>query len=272
MLSYRHAFHAGNYADVVKHATQIALLDYLALKDKAFCYYDTHAGAGSYDLQSTEAQKTGEFRDGIHRLASASSPPALLQRYLEVCAGSPGYPGSPQIACRLSRSQDQLRLCELHPNDSKRLQNLFAGDRRIQCFSADGYEKTISLLPPDCRRGLIMIDPSYEVKSEYELLAKQLVKMHRRFATGVYAIWYPVVNAERTEAMLEAIARSGITNGQRFELGLTRDHQAPGMTATGMLVINPPWTLMNALSESLRWLSETLYSGGYWRAEQWMDE
>ncbi|AFU97995.1 23S rRNA (adenine(2030)-N(6))-methyltransferase RlmJ [Simiduia agarivorans] len=277
MLSYRHAFHAGNYADVIKHATLVALIDYLALKDKPFVYYETHAGAGNYDLASAEATKTGEYQQGFASLARASGLPDCLQRYvslIDTCQQSnPGhYPGSPRIASLLARQQDQLRLCELHSADSQKLASLFSRDKRVQCFAHDGYEKIISLLPPACRRGLVMIDPSYEVKTEYLLLVRQLEKMVRRFATGIYAIWYPVVDERRTEDMLDAIANTGIKNIQRFELGLTRDHQQPGMTATGMLIINPPWTLKDTLGESLRWLSTQVYTGGYWRADQWVDE
>lgn len=277
MLSYRHAFHAGNYADVVKHATLVALLEHLALKDKSFVYYETHAGAGNYDLTSEEAAKTGEYKDGFANLSKTQNLPEGLQRYVDLIGRSQleranHYPGSPLIASMLARSQDQLKLCELHGTDAQKLQTLFARDKRVQCFTHDGYEKIISLLPPTSRRGLVMIDPSYEVKTEYGHLVKQLEKMVRRFATGTYAIWYPVVDAEKTEHMLNAIAHTGIKNIQRFELGLTRDHQQPGMTATGMLIINPPWTLLNRLSSSLQWLSDNVYPGGYWRAEQWVDE
>lgn len=277
MLSYRHAFHAGNYADVVKHATLVALLDHLARKEKPYIYYETHAGAGSYDITSAESFKTGEYQQGFAHVERASDLPGLLQRYVTLINASQQknpdhYPGSPRIASLLARQQDQLRLCELHSADSQKLASLFARDKRVQCFAQDGYEKIVSLLPPACRRGLVMIDPSYEVKTEYLLLVRQLEKMVRRFATGIYAIWYPVVDEGRTEDMLNAIANTGIKNIQRFELGLTRDHHQTGMTATGMLIINPPWTLKDNLGESLRWLSTQVYTGGYWRAEQWVDE
>ena len=279
MLSYRHAFHAGNFADVLKHLIQVEILNYLRQKDKPFVYIDTHAGAGLYSLKSAEAEKNAEFMTGIGLLRNSDI--AALQPYLKAVAAckpegdrsslSAGklYPGSPRLAQLLLREQDRAQLFELHPQDFRRLQELMSSDRRIHCEQADGFNGLIALLPPKERRGLILMDPPYEVKSDYDTVAATLIKAHRRFATGIYALWYPVVERPRIERLEKALRNSGIARIQLFELGLSADRDGRGMTSSGMIVINPPYTLMSRMQVLLPVLAQILAGEqGVWRCEE----
>lgn len=277
MLSYRHAFHAGNYADVLKHCVLIDILSYMVLKDKPLCYLDTHAGAGMYHLGSKEAVKTSEFEQGVMALLQIESLPQSLQLYRQqIEAVNHGeirkYPGSPTIAQNLLRPYDRLLLCEMHPADSRLLQKQFGKVRNASCFEEDGYQKSLALLPPPERRGVVLIDPSYEVKDEYQWVVDYLKQMVRRFATGVYAIWYPIADEDRSRRMIQKIKTSGIPHIQQFELGLTDNHKAPGMTGTGMLVVNPPWNLKAHLSESLPVMAAALGPTAYWRIDDLVEE
>ncbi|HEX7718286.1 MAG TPA: 23S rRNA (adenine(2030)-N(6))-methyltransferase RlmJ, partial [Woeseiaceae bacterium] len=200
MLSYRHAYHAGNFADVMKHTVLVQLLQYLTRKTTPLCYIETHAGAGAYDLQSAYAAKTGEYQDGIGLFWNDASLPGAMQTYLDlVRTANPNgklrrYPGSPLIAQRLLRAQDRLELYELHSSDFALLEHEFRDARRVRCYQADGLLTAIAMVPPLEKRGLVFIDPSYEVKDEYQRVVETLQRMHRRFATGVYALWYPVTD------------------------------------------------------------------------------
>ena len=273
MLSYRHSFHAGNFADVLKHVVLVEIIQYLKRKDSAFDCIDTHAGAGYYDLQSSHAAKLAEYRDGIARLNSADWPE--LSAYLETVAKfNPDgqldvYPGSPAIAQRLLRDQDRARLFELHPADHAALVQNMAVDRRFKVYCEDGHAGLLRLLPPRSRRAVVLLDPSYEVKSEYQQLVQTLTQAWRKFPTGVYAIWYPVIDRQRTEQFIQSIASSGIADIQRFELGVRADSAGHGLTAAGMLVINPPWGLQQKLSALLPRLATLLAQdpGAYSRTE-----
>jgi 23S rRNA (adenine2030-N6)-methyltransferase len=273
LLAYRHSFHAGNFADVLKHIVLVEMLQYLKRKDGAFDYVDTHAGAGLYDLRSAHAEKLGEYRQGIGRLVSSASP--LLRSYLDVVAAfNPGeelvvYPGSPAIALHLMRPQDRASLFELHPSDHALLEEQVKRDRRVQLIKQDGFAGLAGLLPPRSRRGLVLVDPSYEIKTDYARVVSTLAKAHKRFATGSYAIWYPVLERSHCERFIGQIRDSGIRDIQRFELAVRQDSPWSGMSAAGMLVINPPFTLMQTLSGLLPQLVEALGqdSGAAWRAE-----
>ncbi|HEY7774355.1 MAG TPA: 23S rRNA (adenine(2030)-N(6))-methyltransferase RlmJ [Marinagarivorans sp.] len=263
MLSYRHAYHAGNSADVLKHWVIERILTYLAQKDKPCFYLDTHAGAGRYALTGDLANKTAEYRRGIERLRGAVAVPEVLSNYLTVVEqslnGEQGhvYPGSPWLASKLLRAHDRLALCELHPQDYPVLANLFANDARVQTFNEDGFKKSIALLPPKERRGLIVVDPSYEIKADYAGVVKHIQRLHKRFATGIYAVWYPVVDASRVANMMAAFQRAGLKNTLRFELQ-TSDSSGGGMYASGMVVVNPPWTLCQDVQAGLPWLAKRL--------------
>lgn len=272
MLSYRHIFHAGNHADVLKHLTLLALLDYLMLKDKPLTYIDTHAGAGRYPLAAPMAQLNREYAGGLERLLSAPAPPGIVQEYLAAVQHDCGpaltgsYPGSPLLAARRLREQDRLHLFELHPEDGARLQQLLGKDRRARVQRQDGLKGLIGLLPPPSRRALMLIDPSYEIKTEYRLVRDTLAAAIKRFATGVYAVWYPLL--ERREA--SELPRSLQRLGSRWLCAeLQVRSPGPGMYGSGLVVINPPWGLLAGLEQALPWLAQTLAEdeGHQWRLD-----
>ena len=273
MLSYRHAFHAGNYADVLKHLVLVQVLQYLTQKDKPLCYIDTHAGSGLYKINSKEAQKTGEYQHGIAPLWALRQGPKALMQYLD-CVREVNrteelkmYPGSGLFATQLLRPQDRLFMCELHSTDFPLLQRTFASFHNAQCFEEDGFQKSIALLPPIERRGVLLIDPSYEIKSDYQKVVEHLQQCYRRFATGVYLLWYPLVEVKRIETLCKNLQRSGVKRVHRFELGITTDHDQPGMTATGMIVVNPTFGLVEAVESCLPILSAQLGDDSYWKSE-----
>jgi 23S rRNA (adenine2030-N6)-methyltransferase len=269
MLSYRHEFHAGNAADVLKHAVLVFCLRYMQQKEGGMLLLDTHAGAGAYDLGSAKAQKTGEFHGGIEKLLAAKGPlPALLAEYLELIrtdanyAACRRYPGSPVLAAALLRRQDRAVLCELHPSDHSVLSGWARGQRGVTVRREDGFAVFRSLIPPRERRALVLIDPSYEVKTDYELVVAAVTDAWRRFQGGVYALWYPVVDRPRIDAMEAAFRAGPVKKVFRVEFATRPDTQARGMTASGIVVINPPFTLPGACDEALPWLADALGATG----------
>jgi len=275
MFSYRHAFHAGSHADILKHLITIQLLRYLQEKPGALSIVDTHAGAGLYNLQDGFAAISKESAGGIVRLqdylASAStSVPESISDYLACVAienateSAVLYPGSPFILARLLRPQDRLRLFELHPNEIDVLRsniNQLNCAKQVDVYSADGFSRLKGLLPPPSRRGLVLIDPSYEDKNDYRNLESCLEEALSRFATGCYAIWYPVIARRESIALpdrLKAIAKANDRAWLRAEL---RIENAPGerrLQASGMFIVNPPWTLHNHLKDALPILKKAL--------------
>lgn len=266
MLSYRHSFHAGNFADLLKHIVQVEILEHLIQKDKPFEYIDTHSGAGIYNLKSANAQKLQEYSNGIAKIQRKEFPE--LARYLKVVRSYNQsdtllfYPGSPAITQYFLRPQDRAWLFELHPKEYELLSKNIAGNKNVRVQRKDGFDGLNSLLPPTAKRGLILIDPSYEVKSDYDVLVKNLVSAHRKFSHGTYAIWYPVIDRKVIDRMERSIVRSGIKNIQRFELGVSADSDERGMTASGMIVINPPWKLFDKMSALLPKLAQKLSEDG----------
>ncbi|MBV7388415.1 23S rRNA (adenine(2030)-N(6))-methyltransferase RlmJ [Pasteurellaceae bacterium TAE3-ERU1] len=264
MLSYRHSFHAGNHADVLKHTVLVAILRALQQKEKGFFYLDTHAGAGRYSLQSKESEKTAEYLDGIAKLWQADDLPAVVADYLKQVKATNGdgqlrfYPGSPLMACNLLRIQDSALACELHPSDFPLLRRNLQPFQQAKCLRGDGYQQLKAALPPPTRRGLILMDPSYELKSDYEQVVTALCEGYKRFATGVYAIWYPVVLRTHIKRMVRALEQTGIKKVLQIELAMRPDSTQLGMTASGMIVINPPWTLEAEMREALPYLARTL--------------
>ena len=262
MLSYRHSFHAGNYADVLKHIVLVEVLRYLCEKEKPFDYIDTHAGAGAYSLSSPYATKTKEYEQGIGLLYYDKSP--VLQPYLDIVRSfnSLGrlevYPGSPKFAEACLRSQDRGWLFDLHPADYELLKQAFSGNRHFRVSQENGFKELIARLPPVSRRACVLIDPPYEVKSDYEQVVNTVAKAHRRFATGTYCIWYPVVDRTRIDKMEQGLIESGIRRIQLFELGQDDGKSNKGMYASGMIVINPPWTLMTKMQALLPYLADKL--------------
>jgi 23S rRNA (adenine2030-N6)-methyltransferase len=251
-MNYRHAYHAGNFADVVKHAVLARIVDYLKRKDKAFRVVDTHAGIGLYDLGSDEAARTGEWRDGIGRLMAApkSSPAAaLLEPYLDaVRSVNDGtelkrYPGSPLIVRHMLRRQDRLTALELHPADAATLRRQFAGDVQTRVIELDGWLALGAHLPPKERRGLVLVDPPFEEAGEFERLADGLRRAYRRWPGGTYALWYPVKDRGAVAAFRAALASSGIAPILDVVLELRRASDTPRLDGCGMAVVNPPFPL-----------------------------
>ncbi|OOF65678.1 23S rRNA (adenine(2030)-N(6))-methyltransferase RlmJ [Rodentibacter sp. Ppn85] len=269
MLSYRHSFHAGNHADVLKHAVLMLILENLKLKEKGFYYLDTHSGVGRYRLSSSEAEKTGEYKEGIGRLWEQTDLPEELNRYVHLIKvlNSGGktlryYAGSPMIAAQLLRPQDRALLTELHPSDFPLLRNNFKEFKNISVKCDNGFQQVKSTLPPKERRGLVLIDPPYELKEDYDLVVKAVEEGYKRFATGTYAIWYPVVLRQQTKRIFKGLEASGIRKILKIELAVRPDSDQRGMTASGVVIINPPWTLENQMREILPYLVKTLIPEG----------
>ena len=269
-MNYRHAFHAGNFADVVKHATLARILDYLKKKPAAFRVIDTHAGLGVYDLSSDEALRTGEWQGGIGRLIGAEIPEniaALLEPYFETIRdlnsgdAVAAYPGSPEIARRLTRRNDRLTLVELHPHDYKALFARYADDRRTKVVELDGWLALGSFVPPKEKRGLVLVDPAFEETDEFATLADGLAKAHHRWPTGIYLLWYPIKDATKVRHFHEDIKASGIRRVLRVEFQVASGDKDGPLTGCGLLVVNPPYTLADELKLLLPWLQKTLSAG-----------
>lgn len=293
MLAYRHAFHAGNHADVLKHLVLIQVLRYMNRKDKPYWMIDTHAGAGGYALHDAAAQKKAEYAQGIARLWPRTDAPAAVADYLALirefnppAPTRPGdggserrgshsllhYPGSPAIAHRLLRPQDRLWLFELHPTDHRLLDSSFGAQRGVQARCADGFVALKSLLPPQVRRGVTLLDPSYELKTDYAALRAALTDALARFATGTYLVWYPVLQRRESHLLpqqLRRIAGSADWLDVRMQVAAP-DASGFGLLGSGMFVIHPPWTLHAALRASLPWLTRALaqYDGAHFLLER----
>jgi len=273
MLSYRHAFHAGNFADVLKHTILIQILEHLGKKDKPFCCIDTHAGPGKYELDGDYAQKNQEYQNGIGKLWQRDDLPECVAEYLNLVKrfNQPDkltrYPGSPLLIKQMLRNKDRLCLFELHSTEIKLLKDLTS--QHITVSHGDGLKDSLKLLPPIERRGLVLIDPSYEIKNDYSQVVDALKLMHKHFAVGTYALWYPVINRRKNQLLEKAIQTSGINNVQLFELGIRNDSNEHGMTSSGMIIINPPWTLLSQMQQTLPWLAEALgqEGEGFYRIE-----
>lgn len=251
-MNYRHIYHAGNFADVLKHAVLARLIVYLQQKDKAFRVIDTHAGIGLYDLSSIEAQKTGEWQNGIGKLMAADLPAdvsALLAPYLDAVralnpqGGVSLYPGSPKLTRMLLREQDRLSAMELHPDDCETLRDLFAGDYHVRVTELDGWLSLGAHLPPKEKRGLVLVDPPFELEGEYERLVDGLVKGHRRFPGGVYCLWYPIKKGAPIASFHQALKETGIAKIYCAEMTVCSDRETTGLTGSGVIIVNPPFTL-----------------------------
>lgn len=280
MLSYRHAYHAGNFADVTKHIALVMILRYMTQKPGALCYLDTHAGAGSYDLQSAAARKTAESSQGIAKILGVGNMPEPVSDYVQLLrqhnAGESlhQYPGSPWIAAQVLRAQDRLIFCELHGSDFPLLQQLFADDRRVYCHAQDAYRFVPGLMPPPERRGLVFMDPSYELPQEYDTAVACLRNAHRKFSSGTFALWYPILDEVRSKNLRQEFEQSGIRDVLHFSLCIADSRSLPGMYGSGMIVVNPPWTLRNSLQATLPWLTAQLgvNNKAAFEIEQWTAE
>lgn len=243
-MNYRHAYHAGNFADCMKHALLVSLLGSYLHKPAPFMMLDTHAGTGRYDLEGTEAEKTGEWHSGIGRLAH-EAPDSPLAPWLDLVrqAGGPRYyPGSPLLASLMLRPQDRLICCEKHPQDKRDLYRLFARTPNTTVHERDAYEALRALLPPkDIKRGLILMDPPFEEAGEFERLAQALQTIRARFATAVVAIWYPIKHRTPVRAFQTAIADSGVRDVLTAELLMRPPHDPDQLNGSGLLVVRPPY-------------------------------
>ncbi len=265
-MNYRHAYHAGNFADVLKHLVLRALIEALEAKATPFCYLETHAGRGSYALHGPEAGKTDEFKDGIERIHAAPKLPALLQRWREAIAAVPGndegltvYPGSPLQVANLLRAGDSAQLCELQVDEAAALRQLFHGNHQIHVHQRDGYAALKALLPPAERRGLVLIDPPYEAQeAEYKLIAAALKAALLRWPTGIYAVWYPIKLRSQVQPFLHGLQRSATKRVLRAEILLHPDDTPQRLNGAGMVVLNAPWNLDDVLREPLRVLAKLL--------------
>lgn len=266
MLSYRHAFHAGNHADVLKHFVLLEVLRYYCRKDKPWWFIDTHAGAGCYALQGEQAGKTAEFEQGVGRLWGRDDLCATLASYIEAVAqfnphgGLNFYPGSPALAMTQLREQDRMRLFELHPADFTSLDKTFERDRdRVLVRRADGFGGLRSLLPPPSRRAVVLIDPSYEVKDDYRKVVDVLREATRKFPGGTYMLWYPLLS--RPEAQRLPARLATLDAGSWLDLRLvvqTPSRDGFGMFGSGLYLINPPWTLPETLESTMPELVKAL--------------
>ncbi|NHB89803.1 23S rRNA (adenine(2030)-N(6))-methyltransferase RlmJ [Photorhabdus tasmaniensis] len=268
MLSYRHSFHAGNHADVLKHTVQSLIIESLKEKEKPFLYLDTHAGAGRYQLSGERAERTGEYLEGIARIWQREDLPQELKAYMSAVTSLNQssnlryYPGSPLIARHLLRQDDKFNLTELHSSDYPLLRNEFSRDNRSRVVREDGYQQLKSQLPPQSRRGFILIDPPYELKSDYQAVVQAIQEGYKRFATGVYALWYPVVLRQQIKRLVRELEATGIRHILQIELAVRPDSDQRGMTASGMIVINPPWKLEQQMKSVLPWLHKVLVPEG----------
>lgn len=281
MLAYRHAFHAGNHADVLKHLVLSRVLRYMAEKDKPYTLVDTHAGAGGYSIEGRYAQKKGEYSSGIGRLYDRKDMPAALAEYVALVREfNPDgqlrqYPGSPAIANLLMRETDRLRCYELHPTDFRILQSYLEPRNNTQVLDTDGFASLKGELPPPSRRGVVLMDPSYELKSDYGKVLAALREGLQRFADGVFMIWYPqlqLLESHQLAQRLKAAADAGAKKGWlHVRLTVTQaDERGFGMLGSGMFIANPPFTLHDELQECLPYLVEHLglYDGANYVLEQ----
>ncbi|WP_237480402.1 23S rRNA (adenine(2030)-N(6))-methyltransferase RlmJ [Lichenibacterium dinghuense] len=265
-MNYRHAFHAGNFADVLKHALLARVLTYMIAKPAPLRFVDTHAGLGVYDLASDEATRTGEWRDGIARVAAAPRPPELaevLAPYLAAVgpAGADGlwrcYPGSPAVAQWVLRPEDRLTLCELHPDDAAALKREIGGDKRVRVMASDGYAALNAVLPPPERRGLVLIDPPFEKTDEFDRLLAALLRAHAKWPTGSYMVWYPLKNRAAVGRFAAGLAGSGMKRVLQVHL-LVGDPDAGPLAGSGLAFVNPPYTLKAEAEALLPWLAAVM--------------
>jgi 23S rRNA (adenine2030-N6)-methyltransferase len=278
-MNYRHIYHAGNFADVFKHAVLARIIAYLKRKEAAFRVIDTHAGIGLYDLGSEEAQKTGEWHGGIGKLLDAAltgAPAEWLHDYLSVVralnpeGGLRLYPGSPLLTRHLLRRQDRLTAIELHPEDAKNLKNVFTGDHHVRVIELDGWLALGAHLPPKEKRGLVLIDPPFEEEGEFARMADGLKKAHRRWPGGIYAFWYPIKDRAAVERFRQSLRETGIPKILDVSFSIRAPSPEARLDGCGMAIVNPPYLLQDELAAILPALTRLLGEdkGATWALEQ----
>lgn len=274
-MNYRHAYHAGNFADVFKHIIIMRIITYLKRKEHAFRVIDTHSGIGLYNLSSEEAQKTGEWREGVARILKSSLSPVdeeLLQPWVSTLENVNGqnviardiqfYPGSPYLIRSLLRKQDRLTAIELHDKDYKKLAALFAGDFQTRVLHLNGWLALGAHVPPKEKRGLVLVDPPFEEAGEFERLLEGLQKAYRRFPMGIYALWYPVKNYDQVEKFTKALRNTEIPKILQLEIRIRNQGKTPSMDGCGMIIINPPFVLDKEILRLSPLLSSRLGENG----------
>lgn len=278
IMNYRHAYHAGNFADILKHIILARCLAHLKEKPAPFRVIDTHAGIGVYDLKSSEALRTSEAQNGIAKFEAADCPDeiaGLVASFRDAIEntrihhGASAYPGSPAIVRSLMRAEDRLIANELHPDDYKKLRDIFSFDGRVKCLELDAATALIASIPPKERRGLVLIDPPYEERDEFSRLIDLIIRAHRKWETGIYAVWYPVKSKSELNAFLSELKKTGIPKILRIEHTIADVREGGALTSSGMIVINPPWRLADEMKRILPWLDHVLATGpGHmWRVE-----
>jgi 23S rRNA (adenine2030-N6)-methyltransferase len=278
-MNYRHIYHAGNFADVFKHAVLARIIAYLKRKEAAFRVIDTHAGIGLYDLGSEEAQKTGEWHGGIGKLLDAAltgAPAEWLHDYLSVVralnpeGGLRLYPGSPLLTRHLLRRQDRLTAIELHPEDAKNLKNVFTGDHHVRVIELDGWLALGAHLPPKEKRGLVLIDPPFEEEGEFARMVDGLKKAHRRWPGGIYAFWYPIKDRATVERFRQSLRETGIPKILDVSFSIRAPSPEARLDGCGMAIVNPPYLLQDELAAILPALTRLLGEdkGATWALEQ----
>lgn len=276
-VNYRHAYHAGNFADVVKHSFLLLLIEHLLKKDKPFCYLETHSGSGRYRLPEATAERVPEYVDGIERLLHARHLQGALLRYFRLIKGFNDsgemiprlrmYPGSPLIAAQLLRAQDRMLLCELHADEAESLQALFRGDSRAHVQARDGYQAISALLPPTPRRGLVLIDPPFERPDEFSAIILALKTALQRWPLGIYAVWYPIKRRTDVQPFLRAASKLVCEEIISAELSVHPDDTNLRLNGCGMLILNPPYGFAQPAQELLQDLNKLLSQSRFGRAE-----
>lgn len=267
MLSYRHGFHAGNHADVLKHWACVMIAEYMGEKGKPYWYVDTHSGAGVYSLDSQESKKTNEFMGGINGIWGQPMPD-IFSSYMDIIKSLNQseslklYPGSPWFVSKCLEKGDRARLFELHPQDFKLLNRNFGGDRSIKVEQQDGFAGLKAILPPPTKRALVVIDPPYEQAKEYDLVVENVEQSLKRFATGVYVVWYPLINRNTkqnaSEKMVAKLKKLGAKSTLDVNFWVSGKDEEAGMYGSGLFILNPPWSLEKKLNEGLPYLVEKL--------------
>jgi len=283
-MNYRHAFHAGNFGDVLKHVVLMMLVEHLKKKPAPFLYVDTHAGRGRYDLSEAESQRSGEYKGGIGRLleipeAALSPELAAYVRLVRECAGAghsaiTAYPGSPLLVARLRRPTDRMVLAETHAKEAQALRGVLGRGRLVSVLETDGYTTLKAQLPPRENRGLVLIDPPYESDQEFDRILAALETAYERWPTGMYCIWYPLTERAGPQRFRRNLERSGIRKVLDATLSVLPDDAAIGMRGAGLVIVNPPWLLDERLAELLPDLHRLLVPDGaggttldWWTAE-----
>ena len=276
-MNYRHAFHAGNHADVLKHVVLLGVLEALERKQAPFFVLDTHAGRGQYLLQGEQSDRTGEARGGIFRLFVLRGLPPLVQHYLRrVQADNPvgalvNYPGSPLLAAQAMRAQDRLVACELQPDEARALGHLFERDGRVQVLARDGYGAVKALLPPKERRGVVLIDPPYEAQDdEFPRILESLRDGLERWPTGIFAVWYPIKRRRSVLPFLRKAAALPVKSSLVAEVMVRPDDSPLRLNGSGKLVLNPPWKLDLALAQALPELAKLMGEDGASSRLEWL--